>query len=55
MGHLLESVMFYGKVINRTETYQMLRENIAATSLKIIWKNIYAVNVMLNQTSMYLH
>ena len=42
-GHLLECVMLHGKVINKNENYQMLKENIAATSLNILWKNLYAL------------
>ena len=42
-GHLLEYVKLYGKFINKSETKHMLRRNIAATSLKIIWENLYSV------------
>ena len=40
-GHIVESVALYGKFINKSET--LLRRNIAATSLKILWKNLYSV------------
>ena len=33
-GHFLEFVELYGKFINKSKTYHMLRGNIAATSLK---------------------
>ena len=42
-GHLLECVELYGKFINKNETWHMLRGNIDATSLKILWKNLYSV------------
>ena len=42
-GRLLECVELYGKFINKSETQRMTRENIAATSLKMLWKNIYSV------------
>ena len=42
-GHLLECVELYGKRINKSETKRMVRGNIAATSLKMIWKNLYSV------------
>ena len=42
-GHLLECVELYGKHINKSETYRMVRRNIAATSLKILWENLYLV------------
>ena len=42
-GHLLKFVMLLGKFINKNETYHMLRGNIAATSLKFLWNNLYSV------------
>ena len=42
-GRLLECVELYGKLINKSETQGMVRGNIAATSLKLLWKNIYSV------------
>ena len=42
-GHLLECAEHYGKLINKSETWRMMRGNIAATSLKILRKNIYLV------------
>ena len=42
-GHLLKFVKLYGKFINKNETQHMLRRNIAATSLKVWWKNLYSV------------
>ena len=42
-GHLLESVELHGKFINENETSHMLRGNIAAPSLKILWKNLNSV------------
>ena len=41
IGHLLECVKLYGKFINTSKTWHMLRGNIAANSLKILWKNLY--------------
>ena len=43
MGHLLECVELYVKLINKSEIQLMLRENIAATSLKMLLKNLYSV------------
>ena len=43
MGYLQECVKLYGNFINKNETLHMLRKNIAATSLKILWKNLYLV------------
>ena len=43
MGHLLECVELNGQLINKSETYRMVRGNIAATSLKMLWKNLYSV------------
>ena len=42
-GLLLEFVELYGKFINKSETERMLRGNIAATLLKMPWKNLYSV------------
>ena len=42
-GHLLDCVELYGKFINTSETQHMLRDNNAATSLKILSKNLYSV------------
>ena len=42
-GHLLECVELYGKFINKDETLHMLRRNIAATTLKTLWKNLNSV------------
>ena len=42
-GHLLECVEVYGKLINKSETQRMMRGNIAATTLKMLWKNLYSV------------
>ena len=42
-GHLLEFVELYGKLINKSETQRMVRRNIAATSLKMLLKNLYSV------------
>ena len=43
MGHLLECVELYGKLINKSEIKRMLRGNIAATSLKMLLINLYSV------------
>ena len=43
MGHLLEYVELYGKLINNSEIKRMLRGNIAATSLKMLLKNLHSV------------
>ena len=43
MGRLLDCVELYGKLINKSKTQRMARENIAATSLKMLWKNMYSV------------
>ena len=37
-GHLLKFVKLYGKFINKSDS-----GNIAATSLKFLWKNLYSV------------
>ena len=42
-GHLLECVELYGKLINKSETQRMVKGNIAATSLKMLWKFFYLV------------
>ena len=42
-GRLLECVELYGKLINKSETQRMVIGNIAATSLKMSWKNLYSV------------
>ena len=42
-GHLLKCVTLYRKFININETYQVLRRNIAALSLKISCTNLYSV------------
>ena len=42
-GRLLECVELYGKLINKSETQRMVRRNISATSLKMLWKNLYSV------------
>ena len=42
-GHLLECVELYGKLINKSETKRMVRGNISATSLKMLWKKLYSV------------
>ena len=42
-GHLLECVELYGKFINKDETLHMLRRNIAATTLKNLWKHLNSV------------
>ena len=42
-GHLLEYVELYGKIVNKSETWHMWRRNIAASWLKIVWKNLYSV------------
>ena len=43
-GHLREClVMLYRKCIHKSTTKQMLRGNIAATSLEILWKNLFSV------------
>ena len=41
--HLLECVKLYGKFTNKSETLHMLGRSIAATALKIVWKNLYLV------------
>ena len=33
----------YRRCINKSETLHMLRGNIAATSLKMLWKDLYSV------------
>ena len=43
MGHLLECVELNGKLINKSEIWRMLRRNSAATSLKMLLKNLYSV------------
>ena len=42
-GHLLKCVKLYRKVNNMSGTWHSLRRNIAATSLKILFKNLYSV------------
>ena len=42
-GHLLECVKLYRKCMNKIEAKHMLRGNIAATSLKFLWENLYSV------------
>ena len=42
-GHLLGCVELYVKLIDKSETWRMVRENIAATSLKMLWKNFLSV------------
>ena len=43
MVHLLKCVKLYGRFININETQNVLKRNIAATSLKISCKNLYEV------------
>ena len=43
MGRLLECVELYGKLFNKSEIWCMLRGSIAATSLKMLLKNLYSV------------
>ena len=43
MGHLLECVELYGKLINKSEIKRMLRINIAVSSLKMLLKNLDSV------------
>ena len=42
-GHLLKSVKRKGKIFNISVTKHIMRRNMAATSLKIICKNLYSV------------
>ena len=42
-GHLLECGNLNVRFINKCETYHMLRRNIVATSLKILWKNLHSI------------
>ena len=42
-GHLLECLKLYRKFINKSETYHILRGNIAATSLYILSENRFSV------------
>ena len=42
-GHLLKCVTLFRKFTNINETYHVLRRNIAATSLKISFVNLYSV------------
>ena len=41
-GHLLECVELYGKFINKFKTKNMLKGNIAASLLKVLWKTLYS-------------
>ena len=43
MGHLLECVELYGKLINESQIKRLSIRNFAATSLKILLKNLYSV------------
>ena len=43
MGHLLECVELYGKLINKSKTKHMVRRTIAAASLKMLWNNLYSI------------
>ena len=42
-GHILECLKLYGIFINIRETLHMSRENIVATSMKILLENLFSV------------
>ena len=50
IGHLQKCVKLYGKLINKSEIYNIYRGNIDATLLKILLKHLFSVNVMINKT-----